>query len=76
MSILYSDDCPYFGFASVSRPYSADVVEGQLRGILADEKAAAVAAVGALTTLDRPTWAAERAAMEKNKTNAYVARVC
>jgi hypothetical protein len=53
------------------RPLSADAIEAQLRGILADDAGSYGSAVGALTTLDRPTWAAERAAMEKSKINAY-----
>ncbi len=55
-----------------ARPLSAGAIEAQLRGILADDAGSYAAAVGALTTLDRPTWAAERAAMEKNHTNVCV----
>jgi hypothetical protein len=33
-------------------------------------------AVGALTTLDRNTWATERAALEVSKVNAYVQLLC
>jgi hypothetical protein len=54
-------------------PYGPEVIEAQLRGVLAEPLSKAKeSAVGSLTTLDRDSWAQERAVMEKNGFNKSV----
>lgn len=57
----------------VCSPYGPEAIEAQLRGILAEPlNKAKESALGSLTTLDRDSWANERAALEKNGANKFV----